>query len=100
MFRHSYTYRRETDIFKKEYAIFCRLIRLHPTSSVSMPMIHRKKKDSEGGNDGGHLDNEGGKGRMGSEANYDDSKKFYNNYILSKLKNKLCGMYHNIPHRI
>jgi hypothetical protein len=54
--------RRERNILIKDHAIFCRLIGLHPTSSVIMSMIHRKKKDSEGGNDGGHLDNEGEKG--------------------------------------
>ncbi len=49
-----------------------------------MPGIHRKKKDSEGGKDCGHYDSEEGEGRRGAEAKYDDSKKCYNIYIISK----------------
>jgi hypothetical protein len=57
---------------KKDLAIFRHLIRLHTTYSVIMPRIHRKKKDPEGGKDGGH-DSEEGEGRRVTEANYDDS---------------------------
>ncbi len=82
----------ERNLLKKDHAIFCRLIRLHPIYSVIMPRIHRKKKDSEGCKDGGHYDSEEGEGRRGAEANYDDSKIFLNIYIPFKWKNKLCGM--------
>jgi hypothetical protein len=41
-----------------------------------MPRIHRKKKDSEGGKDGGHYDSEEGEVRRDRKPNTTTAKSF------------------------